>query len=63
MGSQPVGAAARQDLKAQLAKTQELLQLAVKEKESTQKIIEVLGSAATVQGGLLFFSLLRADVG
>lgn len=63
MGSQPVGAAARQDLKAQLAKTQELLQLAVKEKESTQKIIEVLGRAATVQGGLLFFSLLRADVG
>ena len=43
-----------QELKAQLVKTQELLQLAVKEKENTQKIIEV--PRATVYWRVLIFS-------
>jgi hypothetical protein len=42
-----------QELKAQLVKTQELLQLAVKEKENTQKIIEV--PRATVYWHVLMF--------
>ena len=45
----------RQDLKAQLVKTQELLQLAVKEKENTQKIIEVCGEPRS-RSTCLFFS-------